>query len=160
MTRVLRRLAVRAVATLLSLPAAPLALAQQAAAPPAVTVVKVEQRRSRRRSPSPAGSRPWTRSICAPGSRASSRSGCSRKAQDVKAGDLLFVIEKAPYQAEIDEVDAAIARAQATLTWPSSSSGGRPSWSRSRRQPRRELDDATAKAGEARGDLLRAAGER
>ena len=35
--------------------------------------------------------------------------------QDVKAGDLLFVIEKAPYQAEIENVDAAIARAQATL---------------------------------------------
>jgi multidrug efflux pump subunit AcrA (membrane-fusion protein) len=35
--------------------------------------------------------------------------------QDVKAGDLLFVIEKAPYQAEIENVEAAIARAQATL---------------------------------------------
>ena len=38
------------------------------------------RRTSARRSASPAGSRRWTRSICAPASMASSRSGCSPKA--------------------------------------------------------------------------------
>jgi membrane fusion protein (multidrug efflux system) len=35
--------------------------------------------------------------------------------QEVKVGDLLFVIEKASYEAEIEAIEAAIARAQATL---------------------------------------------
>ncbi len=36
--------------------------------------------------------------------------------QDVKAGDLLFVIEKAPYLAEVDQQRAAVAKAQASVT--------------------------------------------
>lgn len=36
--------------------------------------------------------------------------------QDVKTGDLLYVIEKAPYQAEVDQQRAAVAKAQASVT--------------------------------------------
>lgn len=36
--------------------------------------------------------------------------------QDVKAGELMFVIEKAPYQAEVDQQRAAVAKAQASVT--------------------------------------------
>ena len=35
--------------------------------------------------------------------------------QDVKEGDLLFVIEQAPYKASIDEINASIQKAQAAL---------------------------------------------
>ena len=35
--------------------------------------------------------------------------------QDVKEGDLLFVIEQAPYKASIDEIEASIQKAQAAL---------------------------------------------
>ena len=36
--------------------------------------------------------------------------------QDVNEGDLLFVIEQAPYKASIDEIQADIRKAQAALT--------------------------------------------
>lgn len=87
------------------------ALAQQAAAPPAVTVVKVEEREI-----TPAVT--FTGRIEAKDKvdlRARVEGFLEKRlfeeGQDVNAGDLLFVIEKAPYQAEIENVDATIARA-------------------------------------------------
>ncbi len=116
MAQVLRALATGVVATM-SLLAAGVgwAQAQQAAPAPAVTVVKVEQREI-----TPAVT--FTGRIEAKDKvdlRARVEGFLDKRlfeeGQDVKAGDLLFVIEKAPYQAEIENVDAAIARAQATL---------------------------------------------
>jgi membrane fusion protein (multidrug efflux system) len=40
----------------------------------------------------------------------------SNEGQDVKKGDLLFVIEQAPYKASIAEIKATIQKAQAALT--------------------------------------------
>ena len=75
--------------------------------------------------------------------------------QDVKAGDLLFVIEKAPYQAAIENVDAAIARAQATLDLAEIEQRRQAELVKKQATAQARLDDATAKAGEARGDLRR-----
>ncbi len=76
--------------------------------------------------------------------------------QDVKAGDLLFVIEKAPYQAEIENVDAAIARAQATLDLAELDQRRQAELVKKQATAQARLDEVTAKAGEARGDLRRA----
>ena len=75
--------------------------------------------------------------------------------QDVKAGDLLFVIEKAPYQAEIENVDAAIARAQATLDLAEIERRRQGELVKKQATAQARLDDATGKAGEARADLRR-----
>lgn len=75
--------------------------------------------------------------------------------QDVKAGDLLFVIEKAPYQADIENVEATIARAQATLDLAELDRRRQTELVKKQATAQARLDDATAKAGEARGDLRR-----
>ena len=67
-------------------------------------------------SSSSAGSRPSTRSSCAPASRASSKRSCSREGQDVKTGDLLYQIEKVQFQAPVDQAKANLAVAEAELT--------------------------------------------
>jgi membrane fusion protein (multidrug efflux system) len=75
--------------------------------------------------------------------------------QDVQAGDLLFVIEKAPYQAEIANVHAAIARAQATLDLAEIERRRQAELVRKQATAQARLDEATGKAGEARADLQR-----
>ena len=73
--------------------------------------------------------------------------------QDVKAGDLLFVIEKAPYQAEIENVDAAIARSQATLDQAELEQRRQAELVKRQATAQAILDDKIAKAAEARADL-------
>ena len=67
----------------------------------------------------------------------------------VAAGQLLFVIEKAPYTAAIETVDAAIARAQATLDLAEIERRRQAELVKKQATAQAELDDATAKAGEA-----------
>ena len=73
--------------------------------------------------------------------------------QDVKAGDLLFVIEKAPYQADIENVDAAIARAEATLDQAELERRRQAELVKRQATAQAILDDKIAKAAEARADL-------
>ena len=75
--------------------------------------------------------------------------------QDVKAGDLLFVIEKAPYQAEIENVEAAIARAQATLDLAEIEQRRQGELVKKQATAQARLDEATGRAGEAHADLQR-----
>ena len=75
--------------------------------------------------------------------------------QEVAAGDLLFVIEKAPYQAEIETVEAAIARAQATLDRAELERRRQAQLVKKQAAAQAKLDDAAAAAGEARADLRR-----
>ena len=75
--------------------------------------------------------------------------------QDVAAGDLLFVIEKAPYQTEIENVEAAIARAQATLDRAELERRRQAQLVKKQAAAQAKLDDAAAAAGEARADLRR-----
>ena len=75
--------------------------------------------------------------------------------QEVKAGDLLFVIEKAPYKAEIENVEAAIARAQATLDRAELERRRQAELVRKQATAQAQLDDAAAASGEARADLRR-----
>ena len=75
--------------------------------------------------------------------------------QDVKVGDLLFVIEKAPYQAEIENVEAAIARAQATLDLAEIEQRRQGELVKKQATAQARLDEATGRAGEARADLQR-----
>ena len=75
--------------------------------------------------------------------------------QDVKAGDLLFVIEKAPYQAEIENVDAAIARAQATLDLAEIERRRQAELVKKQATAQARLDEATGRSGEAKADLRR-----
>jgi membrane fusion protein, multidrug efflux system len=131
------------------------ALAQSAAKPPAVTVVSVEQREI-------------TPSVTFTG-RIEAKDKVDLRArvegfleqrlfeegQEVKAGDLLFVIEKAPYKAQIETVDATIARAQATLDLAEIERRRQSELVKKQATAQARLDDATAKAGEARADLRR-----
>jgi membrane fusion protein (multidrug efflux system) len=131
------------------------ALAQSAAKPPAVTVVPVEQREI-------------TPSVTFTG-RIEAKDKVDLRArvegfleqrlfeegQEVKAGDLLFVIEKAPYKAQIETVDATIARAQATLDLAEIERRRQSELVKKQATAQARLDDATAKAGEARADLRR-----
>jgi membrane fusion protein, multidrug efflux system len=75
--------------------------------------------------------------------------------QSVAAGDLLFVIEKAPYQAEIENVEAAIARAQATLDRAELERRRQAQLVKKQAAAQAKLDDDAAAAGGARADLRR-----
>ena len=128
------------------------ASAQQA---PAVTVVKVEQREI-----TPASS--FTGRIEAK-DKVDLRARVDgfleqqlfTEGQEVKAGDLLFVIEKAPYRAAIETVEAAIARAQATLDRAEIERRRQQDLVRKQAAAQARLDDASANADEARADLQR-----
>ncbi|MEK0084411.1 efflux RND transporter periplasmic adaptor subunit [Benzoatithermus flavus] len=142
------------------LPLAPLALlagtalAQPAASPtPAVTVAKVE-----RRDITPSVS--FTGRIEAVDKvdlRARVEGFLEKRlfqeGQEVKAGDLLFVIEKAPYQAEIEAINAAIARAQASLDLATIEQRRQQQLVQKQAVAQAVLDQATAKAAEARANL-------
>ena len=156
MTRVLQASAVRVVATVLLLGGGSgWALAQQAGTPPAVTVVKVEEREI-----TPAVS--FTGRIEAKDKvdlRARVEGFLEQRlfeeGQTVEAGQLLFVIEKAPYSGRIETVDAAIARAQATLDLAELERRRQGELVKKQAAAQAKLDDATAKAGEAKADLRR-----
>jgi membrane fusion protein, multidrug efflux system len=128
--------------------------AQQApAAAPAVTVVKVEQR-----DITPSTS--FTGRIEAMDKvelRARVDGFLEKRlfteGQDVKEGDLLFVIEKAPYQADIENVDAAIARSQATLDQAEIEQRRQAELVKRQATAQAILDDKVARSAEARADL-------
>lgn len=74
---------------------------------------------------------------------------------EVKAGDLLFTIEKAPYQTTISEIEATIVRVQSTLKLAEIEVERQGTLVQRQATAQSRLDEAQAKLGEARGDLLR-----
>src|SRR5215813_13781305 len=73
--------------------------------------------------------------------------------QDVKKGDLLFVIEQAPYKAAIDEIKADIQKAQATLTLADIEVRRAAELLAKEAGTQKRLDDVTAQQGRARGEI-------
>lgn len=78
-----------------------------------------------------------------------------REGAEVKAGDLLFVLEKEPYQATISEIEATITRARSSLRLADLEVDRQGQLVRRQATAQQKLDEAEAKQGEARGDLLR-----
>jgi membrane fusion protein (multidrug efflux system) len=75
--------------------------------------------------------------------------------QDVKTGDLLFVIEKAPYAARVASARGAVETAQARLERTEIEYERQATLVRKDVAARSKLDDATAARDEARGELNR-----
>jgi membrane fusion protein (multidrug efflux system) len=75
--------------------------------------------------------------------------------QDVKEGDLLFVIEQAPYKASIDEIKATIEKAQAALKLADTEVERQSTLVQRQTGTQQRLDVETAKQGDARGELAR-----
>lgn len=81
-----------------------------------------------------------------------------REGADVQAGELLFVIEKEPYEAAIAEIKGTMARAEASLKLTNIDVDRQAVLVRRQATAQANLDTAQAKQGEARGDLLRLQG--
>jgi membrane fusion protein (multidrug efflux system) len=75
--------------------------------------------------------------------------------QDVNEGDLLFVIEQAPYKASIVEIQADIQKAQAVLTLAELEVGRASQLAAREVGTQKRLDETTAKRGEVQGELAR-----
>jgi membrane fusion protein (multidrug efflux system) len=75
--------------------------------------------------------------------------------QDVKEGDLLFVIEQAPYKASIDEINASIQKAQAALKLADVEVERQSTLVERQTGTQQRLDVVTAQQGDARGELAR-----
>jgi len=75
--------------------------------------------------------------------------------QDVNQGDLLFVIEQAPYKASIVEIQADIQKAQAALTLAELEVGRASQLAAREVGTQKRLDETTAKRGEVQGELAR-----
>ena len=75
--------------------------------------------------------------------------------QDVKVGDLLFVIEQAAYKATVAETKANIEKSQAAVTLANLEYDRASRLVQSQAGTQARLDDATAKQAEARGELAR-----
>jgi membrane fusion protein (multidrug efflux system) len=78
----------------------------------------------------------------------------------VQAGDLLFAIEKGPYEARIGEIDADIAAAQAELTLAQLEVDRQTTLVQRQAAAQAALDQATALAGKTQAELLRAQSSR
>jgi membrane fusion protein (multidrug efflux system) len=74
---------------------------------------------------------------------------------DVKTGDLMFVLEKAPYQAQIDEIEAAIAGAEAALKLASLDADRQTELVEKQVKAQAILDEALAKQAESSANLQR-----
>ncbi len=74
---------------------------------------------------------------------------------EVKAGDLLFTLDKAPYLAEIDQINATIARAEASLRIADLSAKRQSTLVKKEVAAVAVLDEALAKQGEAKADVQR-----
>jgi membrane fusion protein (multidrug efflux system) len=74
---------------------------------------------------------------------------------DVKEGDLLFTLDKAPYLAEIDQINATIARAEASLRVADLSAQRQTTLVKKEVAAVAVLDEALAKQGEAKADVQR-----
>jgi membrane fusion protein, multidrug efflux system len=75
--------------------------------------------------------------------------------QDVKVGDLLFVIEPDSYKATVAETKANVEKSQAALTLANTEFDRASRLVQSQAGTQARLDDATAKQAEARGELAR-----
>jgi membrane fusion protein (multidrug efflux system) len=73
---------------------------------------------------------------------------------DVKEGELLFVIEKGLYQAAVDQAKAALETAEATLKLADLDVDRQTQLFQRNVSAQATLDQATAKQGEARGNML------
>ncbi len=74
---------------------------------------------------------------------------------DVAVGDVLFVLEKAPYEASVEQVKATVARAEATLQLATIDRKRQQELVKRQVAAQAKLDEAVAKEGEARADLQR-----
>ena len=74
---------------------------------------------------------------------------------DVAVGDLLFVLEKAPYEARVEQVKATVARAEATLQLAAIERRRQQELLKRQVAAQAKVDEAIAKEGEARADLQR-----
>ncbi len=77
-----------------------------------------------------------------------------KEGSDVKEGELLFSIEKGLYQAAVDEAKAGIATAEASLKLADVDFNRQSDLFQKGVGAQARLDEATAKQGEARGNLL------
>lgn len=77
-----------------------------------------------------------------------------REGADVKDGELLLTIEKGLYRAAVDQANAGIATAEATLKLADIEVGRQSELVQRNSGTQAKLDDVTAKQGEARGNLL------
>jgi membrane fusion protein (multidrug efflux system) len=75
--------------------------------------------------------------------------------QDVKEGELLFVIEQEPYKATISEIKANIEKAQAQLSLANVEFERASQLVARQTGTQQRLDEATAKQADARGELAR-----
>jgi membrane fusion protein (multidrug efflux system) len=75
--------------------------------------------------------------------------------QDVKEGDLLFVIEPDSYKASVDEIKASIQKAEAALTLASIEVDRASQLVQRQTGTQQRLDEANAKQADARGELAR-----
>ena len=75
--------------------------------------------------------------------------------QDVKEGDLLFVIEQDSYKASVDEIKASIQKAEAALTLASIEVDRASQLVQRQTGTQQRLDEANAKQADARGELAR-----
>ncbi|MGH6901908.1 MAG: efflux RND transporter periplasmic adaptor subunit [Geminicoccaceae bacterium] len=78
---------------------------------------------------------------------------------DVETGDLLFVIEQAPFEAEVARAEAQVARAEASRAEAQATLARIQEAVRSGAVSRQELDQATAAAAMAQADVLAAQAE-
>jgi membrane fusion protein (multidrug efflux system) len=74
---------------------------------------------------------------------------------EVKSGDLLFVIEKAPYQAQLEQIQASIEAAEAELRLAKLDLDRKSELLRKQVVAQAQVDDVRAKHDEARALLLR-----
>jgi membrane fusion protein, multidrug efflux system len=74
--------------------------------------------------------------------------------QNVKEGDLLFVIEKGAYEAAVKDAQASIAKAQASLTLANVEVERQQALVKKEYASQAKLDEATARQGQARAELL------
>ena len=75
---------------------------------------------------------------------------------DVKDGDLLFVIEKGLYQAAVDEAQAELEKAESLLKLGDIEVARQEELVAKKVAPQAKLDEVTAKRGEAHGAMLAA----
>jgi membrane fusion protein (multidrug efflux system) len=76
--------------------------------------------------------------------------------QDVKKGDLLYVIEQPPFQAQVDEAEAQLARAEASVAETKATLERVQEASTSGAVSKQELDQATANNQRAEAEVLAA----
>jgi membrane fusion protein (multidrug efflux system) len=78
-----------------------------------------------------------------------------KEGADVKAGDMMFTLEKDQYQARIDEIKATITRAEATLKLADIDTGRQTELVKKQVKAQSTLDESLAKQAESKADLER-----